>query len=109
MIGDIVVQFDFGYVLMGWDNLLFTVGNEEKFDLMVKVGLISKCEFGGHYDWFRVWVIFFIYDSKGCVIVFGGRLMDEGESKYLNLFEILVFHKGLEFYNLYCVRFVIVQ
>jgi len=107
--GDIAAQFDLGYAPTGWDNLSSTAGNEEKLDLMVKAGLISKRESGGHYDRFRARVIFPIHDNKGRVIAFGGRLLDEGEPKYLNSPETPVFHKGSELYNLHRARSAIAQ
>ena len=107
--GEIAAQFDLGYAPTGWDNLSSTAANEEKLDLMVKAGLISKRESGGHYDRFRARVIFPIHDSKGRVIAFGGRLLDEGEPKYLNSPETPVFHKGSELYNLHRARSAIAQ
>ena len=61
------------------------------------------------YDRFRARVIFPIHDSKGRVIAFGGRLLDEGEPKYLNSPETPVFHKGSELYNLHRARSTIAQ
>ena len=107
--GEIAAQFDLGYAPTGWDNLSSMAGNEEKLDLMVKAGLISKRESGGHYDRFRARVIFPIHDNKGRVIAFGGRLLDEGEPKYLNSPETPVFHKGSELYNLHRARSAIAQ
>jgi len=107
--GEIAAQFDLGYAPTGWDNLSSTAGNEDKLDLMVKAGLISKRESGGHYDRFRARVIFPIHDNKGRVIAFGGRLLDEGEPKYLNSPETPVFHKGSELYNLHRARSAIAQ
>ena len=107
--GEIAAQFDLGYAPTGWDNLSSTACNEEKLDLMVKAGLISKRESGGHYDRFRARVIFPIHDSKGRVIAFGGRLLDKGEPKYLNSPETPVFHKGSELYNLHRARSAIAQ
>ena len=107
--GEIAAQFDLGYAPTGWDNLSSTADNEEKLDLMVKAGLISKRESGGHYDRFRARVIFPIHDNKGRVIAFGGRLLDKGEPKYLNSPETPVFHKGSELYNLHRARSAIAQ
>ena len=107
--GEIAAQFDLGYAPTGWDNLSSTAGNEEKLDLMVKAGLITKRESGGHYDRFRARVIFPIHDNKGRVIAFGGRLLDKGEPKYLNSPETPVFHKGSELYNLHRARSAIAQ
>ena len=107
--GEIAAQFGLGYAPTGWDNLSSTADNEKKLDLMVKAGLISKRESGGHYDRFRARVIFPIHDNKGRVIAFGGRLLDEGEPKYLNSPETPVFHKGSELYNLHRARSAIAQ
>ena len=107
--GEIAAQFDLGYAPTGWDNLSSTAGNEERLDLMVKAGRISKRESGGHYDRFRARVIFPIHDNKGRVIAFGGRLLGEGEPKYLNSPETPVFHKGSELYNLHRARSAIAQ
>lgn len=46
------------------------------------------------YDRFRGRVMFPIEDRKGRVIAFGGRIMGEGEPKYLNSPETPLFHKG---------------
>jgi DNA primase len=48
--------------------------------------------------------MFPIRDSKGRVIAFGGRVIDQGEPKYLNSPETLLFHKGRELYGLYEAR-----
>ena len=48
--------------------------------------------------------MFPIRDSRGRVLAFGGRIIDQGEPKYLNSPETLLFHKGRELYGLYEVR-----
>ena len=45
--------------------------------------------------------MFPIRDSRGRVIAFGGRILDQGEPKYLNSPETALFHKGKELYGLY--------
>ena len=45
-----------------------------------------------------------IRDSRGRVIAFGGRIIDQGEPKYLNSPETPLFHKGRELYGLYEAR-----
>ena len=57
-----------------------------------------------HYDRFRDRLMFPIRDSRGRVLAFGGRIIDQGEPKYLNSPETLLFHKGRELYGLYEVR-----
>jgi DNA primase len=48
--------------------------------------------------------MFPIRDARGRVIAFGGRIIDQGEPKYLNSPETSLFHKGRELYGLYEVR-----
>jgi DNA primase len=57
-----------------------------------------------HYDRFRDRVMFPIRDARGRVIAFGGRIIDQGEPKYLNSPETVLFHKGRELYGLYETR-----
>ncbi len=52
------------------------------------------------YDRFRRRVIFPIGDRRGRVIAFGGRILGEGEPKYLNSPETPLFHKGRTLYGL---------
>ncbi len=70
-------------------------------DLMVEAGLLIKPEEGGPaYDRFRGRVIFPISDRRGRVIASGGRILAEGEPKYLNSPETPLFHKGRTLYGL---------
>ena len=48
--------------------------------------------------------MFPIRDTRGRVIAFGGRIIDQGEPKYLNSPETALFHKGKELYGLYETR-----
>ena len=48
--------------------------------------------------------MFPIRDSRGRVLGFGGRVIDQGEPKYLNSPETPLFHKGRELYGLYEAR-----
>ena len=45
-----------------------------------------------------------IRDGRGRIIAFGGRILDQGEPKYLNSPETVLFHKGRELYALYETR-----
>src|SRR5882724_1830847 len=58
----------------------------------------------GFYDRFRDRLMFPIRDSRGRVIGFGGRVIDQGEPKYMNSPETPLFHKGRELYGLYEAR-----
>ena len=59
---------------------------------------------GKRYDRFRDRVMFPILDARGNVIGFGGRVIGEGEPKYLNSPETPLFEKGRELYGLYQAR-----
>jgi DNA primase len=48
--------------------------------------------------------MFPIRDTRGRVIAFGGRVLGDGEPKYLNSPETALFHKGKELYGLYETR-----
>ena len=69
--------------------------------LAVEAGLLIKPEEGENkesFDRFRGRVMFPITDRRGRVIAFGGRIMGDGQPKYLNSPDTPLFHKG---HNLY--------
>lgn len=103
--GDVAKRFRIGFAPPGWDNLLRELGNNATGKQQLRdAGLISEPE-GKCYDRFRNRVIFPILDSRGRVIGFGGRVIeDEDSPKYLNSPETPVFHKGKELYGLYEAR-----
>jgi DNA primase len=69
--------------------------------LLIEGGLLIKPPDGGaSYDRFRGRVMFPITDKRGRVIAFGGRVMGEGEPKYLNSPETPLFHKGRVLFGL---------
>ncbi|MBT5264411.1 MAG: DNA primase [Rhodospirillaceae bacterium] len=70
-------------------------------DLLVEAGLIKQAEDRDEtYDYFRGRVMFPITDRRGRVIAFGGRIMGDGQPKYLNSPDNPVFHKGQVLYGL---------
>ena len=100
--GDIAKQFKIGYAPDGWDFLIKRIGStKENLESLSKTGLIVNKENNKTYDRFRDRIIFPITDQRGRIIGFGGRILDQGEPKYLNSPENSVFHKGYELYGLY--------
>jgi DNA primase len=100
--GDIAKLFSLGYAQSGWSHLLDAHGtNEIDRKKLFDTGLIIKKEEGGHYDRFRDRIMFPIRDHRGRFIGFGGRVLDQGEPKYLNSPETPLFQKGHELYGLY--------
>lgn len=68
-------------------------------------GLVTLREDGrGFYDRFRGRLIFPIADTQGRIIAFGGRLIGEGEPKYLNSPETALYTKGQHLFGLYRAR-----
>jgi DNA primase len=63
-------------------------------------GLLLRREDGTVAPRFRGRLIFPIADARGRVVGFGGRILGEGEPKYLNSPETPVFHKGMLLYGL---------
>ena len=104
-------QFLIGYAANSWNDVLHTFGTDEaRRSALFDAGLIIERDAGQirdgdrHYDRFRDRLMFPIRDSRGRVIAFGGRIIDQGEPKYLNSPETALFHKGRELYGLYEVR-----
>ena len=99
-------QFAIGYAPDSWNEVLKRFGaSDTSRARLMETGLIIEREKGdGHYDRFRDRLMFPIRDARGRVIGFGGRVLDQGEPKYLNSPETPLFHKGRELYGLYEVR-----
>ncbi|MBW1917691.1 MAG: DNA primase [Deltaproteobacteria bacterium] len=68
------------------------------------LGLIIPRQSRGYYDRFRGRLMFPIQDQQGRVIAFGGRVLGEGEPKYLNSPESPLYSKGRSLYGLYQAR-----
>lgn len=68
--------------------------------ISIEAGLLVKPDDGHSYDRFRGRVMFPILDRRGQAIAFGGRIVGEGEPKYLNSPETPIFHKGRVLYGL---------
>jgi len=104
-------NFALGYAPDAWDSLLKRFGAEEQDrQRLFQVGLILERDTrggersAGFYDRFRDRLMFPIRDARGRVIGFGGRIIDQGEPKYMNSPETPLFHKGRELYGLYEAR-----
>ncbi|MEH3160359.1 MAG: DNA primase [Sphingomonas taxi] len=67
---------------------------------LVECGLLIQVEGKDPYDRFRGRLMIPIRDARGRVIAFGGRVIGEGEPKYLNSPDTPLFDKGRTLYNL---------
>ena len=106
-----VEKFGIGYAPNSWNDVLRRFGgNEDSLRTLADLGLIIERDRGQirdgerHYDRFRDRIMFPIRDGRGRIIAFGGRILDQGEPKYLNSPETVLFHKGRELYGLYEAR-----
>ena len=97
-------RFGLGYALGDFDDLVkhlksrgYTVKE------MLDAG-VAKQKGANVYDTFRDRAMFPIIDVSGNVIAFGGRIIAEGEPKYLNSPETLLFNKRKNLYNLFRVK-----
>jgi DNA primase len=103
--GSTARRFGIGYAPDGWSNVLDKFGQSpEAVERLLATGLIISKDNGQHYDRFRDRIMFPIRDARGRTIGFGGRTLGDGEPKYLNSPETVLFHKGRELYGLYEAR-----
>ena len=100
--GEIAAKFRIGYAPDDWQGLKGVFEDYSK-SFLVEAGLVIENE-GKRYDRFRDRVMFPIFSARGAVIGFGGRVMGEGEPKYLNSPETPLFEKGRELYGLVQAR-----
>ena len=96
-------KFNIGYAQDKWDGLLKHLGDDTSSKELDESGLFSKKD-DRFYDRFRGRVIFPIRNIKGDFIAMGGRIIDEGEPKYLNSPETSFFNKSNELFGLYEVK-----
>ena len=98
---DTTKLFRLGYAPDRWDALTNHLKDRgATTDELHNSGLAVLKESGGFYDRFRARLIFPITDPQGRVIAFGGRVMGEGEPKYLNSPETTVYTKGRNLFGL---------
>lgn len=97
--GEIAQKFGIGYAPEEWQNLGAVFEDYTQTELQT-AGLVIKNDQGRLYDRFRDRVMFPIISQTGEVIAFGGRVIGEGEPKYLNSPETPLFEKGQEVFGL---------
>ncbi len=98
---EVINKFGLGFAPDRWEGLTDYFRKKGLLlEAAEKAGVIIKKE-KGYYDRFRGRLIFPITDVKGRVIGFGGRILENGEPKYLNSPESPVFKKGENLYGLF--------
>lgn len=97
--GEIAARYGMGFAPDGWQNLA-TIFPDYNADTLKSAGLVIDNESGRRYDRFRDRLMIPIINPKGDIIAFGGRIIDQGEPKYLNSPETPLFEKGRELFGL---------
>ena len=90
-----VKNFGLGFAPDSWNALTdeMTRRGYTRAEL-VDAGLARTGKSGGVYDYFRNRLMFPVIDVRGSVIGFSGRVLDDGEPKYLNSPDTLVYSKA---------------
>jgi DNA primase len=105
-----VKQFRLGYVPDTWRSLTdYIAGSGLSLKLAEQAGLVVAGKEGSFYDRFRGRLIFPIENVFGDIVAFGGRILGEGDPKYLNSPESPVYIKGKNLYGLCKAREAIRQ
>lgn len=101
---EVIDQFGLGYAPADGDLLpkALALGAERR-QVLVSHGLLGESQ-RGVYAKFRDRIMFPIADRRGRTIAFGGRVLGDGQPKYLNSPETPLFHKGRELYGLFQAR-----
>jgi DNA primase len=102
--GETAREFRLGYAPERWEALaghLAGKGFDPKWARDI-LGLTRTGKDGrGDYDLFRRRLLFPIFDLRGQVVAFGGRVLDDSLPKYINSPESPLYHKGRILYGLY--------
>lgn len=94
-------NFGIGFAPDSWDSLEEAMREKGYSDFeMFDAGLVRKGKNGGFYDTFRNRLMFPVIDVRGNVIGFSGRILGDGEPKYMNSPETLVFNKSRNLFAL---------
>jgi DNA primase len=100
-----IKEFQLGFAPNSWDFLVqFLEKRKYPMSLMEKGGLLAKSEGNKFFDRFRNRIMFPIWDTQGNVIAFGGRMIGDGQPKYLNSPESTIFRKNKQLFNFHRSR-----
>lgn len=96
----IVTQFGIGYAPDSWNALVNAMKKKGYSDQELREADLVGEKNGRIYDRFRNRLMFPIIDVRGNVVGFGGRVIGQGEPKYLNSNETLIFNKRKNLFGL---------
>ncbi len=98
-----IETFQIGYSPNSWDGLIeFLKSKKVPLTVAEEARLVkAKNQGPGYFDLFRDRLMFPIFNSQGHPVAFGGRILEQGEPKYLNSPEHMAFVKGKILYGLF--------
>ena len=101
---DQATELSLGYAPRGaaFGEAMKTLGVKD--EVLLEAGLLRRRDDQTLVPRFRGRLLFPIHDLHGRVVGFGGRILGEGEPKYLNSPETPIFHKGKLLYHLHTAR-----
>jgi len=102
---ELLEEHQLGYAPEGWNGLVQHL-RDQKVDLEMarELGLILPRKREGWYDVFRGRIMFPIFDLHHRPVGFGGRILKEGQPKYINSSESIIYHKGEVLYGLHVAK-----
>ena len=102
---EVAKEYVIGFAPDGWNTLEKGLQADARLkQQLVEVGMLVNKDNDKIYDRFRERIMFPIRDGRGRVIAFGGRILNDGQPKYLNSPETPIFHKSNTLYGLYEMR-----
>ncbi|WP_417914180.1 DNA primase [Candidatus Electronema sp. JM] len=105
---EFLVRYQLGYAPNDWDFAASRLTKTFPAEAVAQAGLIAAKK-NGWYDRFRDRIMFPILDAGGKTAAFGGRILGDGQPKYMNSPESLVFSKGRVLFGLHQHRDAIRQ
>ena len=102
--GEVAATFNIGYAPAPFDLIQKQFGRQFDYQSLVKSGLVTEKSTTHAYDRFRNRIMFPIKDTRGRVIGFGGRSINDDPPKYMNSPQTALFHKGNTLYGIYEAR-----
>ena len=98
---EVIAEHRLGTSTDRWDGLVqYLQEKKVSLELAWELGLIFPKKREGWYDAFRGRILFPIFDLHQRIVGFGGRVIREGQPKYLNSPESSIYHKGEVLYGL---------
>jgi len=98
---EFIVKYQLGYAPDSWDFISSNLAAKFAAEDIERAGLAVKKQSGGYYDRFRDRIMFPILDHRGKICAFGGRILGDGQPKYMNSPETEVFSKSRTLFGLH--------